>query len=37
MAPFKISFFDWEASHGSIFLCDNLQKGQDAGEQVLYA
>jgi len=26
-ARFKVSFFVWEASHGRILTCDNLQKG----------
>jgi len=26
LAPVKVSFFVWEASHGKILTCDNLQK-----------
>ena len=26
LAPLKVSVFVWEASHGSILTCDNLQK-----------
>lgn len=26
LAPLKVSFFVWEASHGSILTCDNLQR-----------
>ena len=26
MAPSKVSFFVWEAIHGKILTCDNLQK-----------
>ena len=26
LAPVKVSFFAWEASHGKILTCDNLQK-----------
>jgi len=27
LAPVKVSFFVWEASHGKILTCDNLEKG----------
>ena len=26
LGPFRASFFLWEASHGKILTCDNLQK-----------
>jgi len=35
-APLKVSLIVWEAAHGKILTSDNLQKGKNLGEQVLY-